>query len=171
MRLFPASVKAHGCFVLQQLVNTAGPAGWPTSKTLLLGVTNWTDRQSEEETAKSLVAVRKRRLCPMNVRLSCVFLTHIVEAIGFPSFGAHERHICPFAIAVGVTFDQVVRRFSIPDPVTQELTDTASMDDSIPENSPSVEHYESALSSLIKSTKVLTNLHPTHTYPKPMAVQ
>lgn len=83
----------------------------------------------------------------MSARWSCVLLTHIVEAIGFSSFGTHERHICPFAVAVRVAFDQVVRRFSIPDPVTQELTDTAGMDDSIPENSPSVEHYESVLSS------------------------
>ncbi len=161
VRLFPTSVKAHRCFVLQQLVNAACPAGWSTSEALLLGVTNWRHRQSEEETAKSLVTVRKRRLCPMNAWSPCVLLTHIVEAIGFSNFDTHERHIRPFAVAVGVAFNQVVRRFSIPDPVTQELTDTASMDDSIPKNSPSVEHYES-FSSLIKSTKVLTNLHPPH---------
>lgn len=73
-----------------------------------------------------------------------VVLTHIVEAVRFPSFGAHEGHICPSAVAVGVAFNQVVRRFSVPDPVAQELTDTSSMDDSIPGNTSSrFEHYKS----------------------------
>lgn len=41
VRLFPASVKAHGRFVLQQLVNAACSVGWSTSETLLLRITNW----------------------------------------------------------------------------------------------------------------------------------
>lgn len=79
-----------------------------------------------------------------------VFLTHVVEAVGFSSFSTHEGHVRPFAVPVGVTFNQVIRRFSIPDPVTQELTDTTSMDDSIPESSPSFDRYESAFLPLIK---------------------
>lgn len=66
--------------------------------------------------------------------MSCFLLTHIVEAIGFSSFGAQEGHVCPFAVAVGVAFYQVVRRLPVPDPVTQVLTDTAGVDDSIPGN-------------------------------------
>lgn len=106
---------------------------------------------------------------------TCDLLTHIVEAIGFSSFGAQVRHICPFAIAVGVAFNQVVRRLSISDPVTQELTDPASMDHAIAENSPSFEDYESARSSSIKcrkkSTVKMENLPIPHTYPKPITVQ
>lgn len=134
VRLFPASVKAHGSLVLQQVVNTTSSAGWPASKTLLLGVTNWRHRQSEEDTAEGSSAVKKKRVCPMNVRLSYIHLTHIVEAIGFASFGTHEWYICPFAVAVRVAFNQVIGRLSVPNPVTQELTDTASMDDSITEH-------------------------------------
>lgn len=47
--LFPAGVKAHGPFVLQQIVDAACPVGWPPFETLLLGVTDWRDGQSEEE--------------------------------------------------------------------------------------------------------------------------
>lgn len=43
VRLFPASVKAHGAFVLQQFVHAAQPGGWSTSETLLLRVTNLTN--------------------------------------------------------------------------------------------------------------------------------
>lgn len=89
----------------------------------------------------------------LKVQSSCVVLTHIVEAIGFSSFGTYERHICPFAVAVGVTFNQVVRRFSIPYPVTQELTNAASMDHSIAESSPRVDYYELAQLSLMKWRK------------------
>lgn len=88
--------------------------------------------------------------CPIKVCSSYVLLTHIVEAIGFSSFGTHERHVRPFAIAVGVAFNQVIRRFSVPYPVTQELTNAASMDHSIAESSPSVECYELAQPSFIK---------------------
>ena len=63
------------------------------------------------------------------------FLTDVVEAVRLPSFGTHERHVCPFAVTVGVTLNQVIRRFSISDPVTQELADTTSMDHSIAEGS------------------------------------
>lgn len=64
------------------------------------------------------------------------FLTDIVEAVGLPSFGTQERHIYPFAVTVGVTFNQVIRRFSVSDPVTQELAYTTGMDHSITERSP-----------------------------------
>lgn len=63
-------------------------------------------------------------------------LTNIVEAVGLPSFGAQERHVYPLAVTVGVTFNQVIRRFSVSDPVTQELAYTAGMDHSITERSP-----------------------------------
>lgn len=51
VRLLPASMKAHRSFVFQQLINTASSAGWSASKTLLLGVTNCSDQQHEEDTA------------------------------------------------------------------------------------------------------------------------
>lgn len=100
-------------------------------------------------------------------------LTHIVEAIGFSSFGAQVRHIYPFAVAVGVAFNQVIRRFSISDPVAQELTDTARMDHAIAENSPSFQDYESAFLSSPKRTKKSTDKMENfpHTYPKPTAAQ
>lgn len=59
VRLFPASMKAHGCFVLQQLVNTTFSAGWSPGESLLFGVTNWRYRHSKEETVESFVTVKK----------------------------------------------------------------------------------------------------------------
>lgn len=67
------------------------------------------------------------------------FLTDVVEAVRLPRFGTHERHVCPFAVTVGVTLNQVVRRFSVSDPVAQELADTTSVDHSITERSPKFE--------------------------------
>lgn len=109
----------------------------------------------------------------MKVKGTSDLLTHIVEAIGFSSFGAQERHIYPFAVAVGVAFNQVVRRLSISDPVTQELTDAAGMDHAIAENSPNFEEYGSAFSSSPKRTKKSTDKMEnfSHTYPKPISVQ
>lgn len=49
VRLLPASVKAHRSFVFQQLISTTSSAGWPASKTLLLGVTNCRDQQDEAD--------------------------------------------------------------------------------------------------------------------------
>lgn len=46
VRLFPAGVKAHGCFVLQELVHAAGSDGWAAGESLLLGVAHCRDRQS-----------------------------------------------------------------------------------------------------------------------------
>lgn len=83
--------------------------------------------------------------------LSDVLLTHIVEAIGFSSFGTHEGYSSPLAIAVGVTFNQVIGGFSIHDPVTQELAHATSMNNSIPSRifSQTFKYYGSALSLLI----------------------
>lgn len=79
--------------------------------------------------------------------LTHVLLTHIVEAIGFSSFGTHEGYISPLAIAVGVAFDQVVWRFSVHDPFTQELANATSMNNTIPEQilNPSFKYYGLAL--------------------------
>lgn len=77
----------------------------------------------------------------MRVQFSRVLLTHIVEAVGLSGFGAHHGNISPFAVAVGVTLDQVVRRFPIPDPVAEELANSSSVDHSIAEKSPSLEFY------------------------------
>lgn len=63
-----------------------------------------------------------------------VLLTHVVEAIGLSGLGAHERHVRPLAVAVRVAFDEVVRRLSVHDPVTQELAYATSVDDSVPEH-------------------------------------
>lgn len=61
-------------------------------------------------------------------------LTHIVVAVRFPSFGTHERNVRPFAVAVGVALNQVVRRLATSDPVTQKLTDPPGVDDSVSEH-------------------------------------
>lgn len=106
--------------------------------------------------------IKGTTVCPKIVLISFL-LTHIVEAIGFSSFGTHERHICPFAIAVGVAFNQVIRRFSVPYPVTQELTDAASMDHSIAKSNPRVERYELAQPSFTKWRKCPKTRLPTHT--------
>lgn len=63
-------------------------------------------------------------------------ITDVVETVGLPSFGTQERHVYPFAVTVGVAFNQVIRRFSVSDPVTQELAYTTGMDHSITERSP-----------------------------------
>lgn len=60
-----------------------------------------------------------------------VLLTHVVEAIGLPCLGAHEGDVRPLAVTVGVTLDQVVGRLAIPDPVAQELANTASVDNTV----------------------------------------
>lgn len=77
----------------------------------------------------------------MGVQFSRALLTHIVEAIRLSGFGAHQGNISPFAVAVGVTLDQIVRRFPVPDPVAQELANSSSVDHSIAEKSPSLEFY------------------------------
>lgn len=81
------------------------------------------------------------------MQLSHVLLTHIVEAIRFSSFGTYEGYISPLAIAVGVTFDQVVWRFSVRDPFTQELAYATSMNNTIPEQilNQSFRYYRLAL--------------------------
>lgn len=75
----------------------------------------------------------------LKVLIDDVFLTNVVEAVGLPSFGTHEGHVCPFAVTVGVTFNQVIRWFSSSDPVTQELTNTTGVDHSVTEGSPRFE--------------------------------
>lgn len=86
----------------------------------------WTQAQSEEEAAGgSQFSGRKCRLSGV------VLLTHVVEAIGLSCLGAHEWDVCPLAVTVGVALDQVVRRLAIPDPVTQELANTASVDNTV----------------------------------------
>lgn len=95
------------------------------------------------------------------------FLTDVVEAVGLPSFGTHERHVCPFAVTVGVALNQVVGRFSVSDPVAQELADTASMDHSITERSPKVEF--SKFTTFFGKAK--TSTKSFQRYPKPMAAQ
>lgn len=82
--------------------------------------------QSEEEAAGgSPLSGRRCRLCGV------VLLTHVVEAIGLSCLGAHEGDVRPLAVTVGVALDQVVGRLAIPDPVTQELADTASVDNTV----------------------------------------
>lgn len=89
------------------------------------------------------------------MQLSHVLLTHIVEAIGFSSFGTYEGYISPLAIAVGVTFDQVVWRFSVRDPFTQELAYATSMNNTIPKQilNQSFRYYRLALMDFKKKNK------------------
>ena len=49
VRLLPAGVKAHGAFVLQQLIDAAGSDGRPGGEALLLGVAHWGDRGRDGE--------------------------------------------------------------------------------------------------------------------------
>lgn len=94
--------------------------------------------------------MQKEAICPINL-LDDSFLTDVVEAVRLPSFGTHERHVCPFAVSVGVTLNQVVRGFSISDPVTQELAYTTSVDHSITERSPKLECSKSKEKSSTES--------------------
>lgn len=102
----------------------------------------------------------------MRFQFSRVLLTHIVVAVGLSGFGAHEGNIGPFAIAVGVTLDQVVRRFPIPDPVAQELANSSSVDHSIAEKRPSLEFYVATCRNHLQASH-----RASLCYPKPMAVQ
>lgn len=79
--------------------------------------------------------MQKEAICLINL-IDDRFLTDVVEAVRLPSFSTHERHICPLAVTVAVTLNQVIRRFFISDPVTQELANTTSVDHSITERSP-----------------------------------
>lgn len=64
--------------------------------------------------------------------INVTVLTHIVKAIRLSGLVTQEWHICPLAVAIGVTLNQVIRRLPVSYPVTQELSYTTGMNDSIP---------------------------------------